>query len=340
MLSLSALAVAAGMVAPSAAEAAGCPAPACIVISGTVAGPLGEAVPEYRVLVQRSDGYNVTVLTNGAGQYAAEVPVPSPSVCYQIVGQADAYYTNSTTGQKQCASGVVDLRPKIRIQSVVGQQKIFIASTNATTTIPIEISALSRRYPAAFDGQALPWVIEHHDPSASHSHIAPNADEHFHVHDHSLHHGQTGVFVPPSVRTIAPGVWQYRWNAAMTLPTNAPGYYDMDWGRGASVFDPMMECKMVWFGYGLTQVAPAQTLPGSTVTASGIRLGVVPGKLVLRSAGQVTTIEGNAILSWSDTSVTFVVPPLAKSGWIAAVTPARVISNAQYLALETLRIPA
>ncbi|HEX9697383.1 MAG TPA: IPT/TIG domain-containing protein [Actinomycetota bacterium] len=323
-------AVAAALFAPSAARAADpCPAPACITISGAVRGPSFEAVPEYRVLVQRADGYNVTVATNAAGEYAATVPLPSSaSQCYQIVGQADAFYANSTTGAKQCATGRVDLSPKVRLQSTLGEQKVYIPYATAGASISIEVSALSRTYPSPFDGAPLPWVRSHIDPLVDGEH------EEGYGHDH---HGERGVFDAPSVRVIAPGVWQYRWTETMPLD-GGPGFYDMDWGRGVSAFDPMMECKMVWFGYGIDSASPSKALPGSTVTLSGRRLGATPGAVVLKGSGQVTTIAGSSIVSWSDSSVTFVVPPLAKTGWVAIVPPSGVASNAQYLDLDPVKV--
>lgn len=332
-------AVAAALFAPGAARAADpCPAPACITVTGVVRGPAGEAVPEYRVLLQRADGYNVTVATDAAGAYRATVPMPSSaSQCYQIVGQADAFYANSTTGAKQCATGSVNLSPKVRLQSTLGEQKVYIPVATGGASIPIEVSALSRSNPAPFDGAPLPWVVEHHDPAGEHEQAEGAADGHMHTHEHWMHHGSRGTFDPPSVRQIAPGVWQYRWTSTLHLD-KGPGFYDMDWGRGTSAFDPMMECKMVWFGYGIDAASPAKVVPGQTVTLSGRRFGAAPGLVVLKGSGQVTTIAGSSIVSWNDTSVTFVVPPLAKTGWVNVVPASNVPSNAQYLDLDPIRV--
>lgn len=335
---LAVAAITAAVFAPSAVRAADpCPAPACITISGTVRGPSGEAVPNYQVLIQRADGYNTTVATDAAGTYTATVPVPSSSQCYQVVGRADAFYANSNTGVKQCATGRVDLSPKVRIQSVAGDQKIYIPFATAGASIPIEISALSRSFPAPFAGAALPWVIEHHDPAADHTHAEGAADGHMHTHEHWMHHGERGQFGEPSVRVIAPGVWQYRWTETLHLD-RGPGFYDMDWGRGTSAFDPMMECKMVWFGYGVDSVSPAKALPGQTVTLSGRRFGVTPSAVVIKGSGQVTTLSGSSIVSWSDTSVTFLVPPTAKTGWVNVVSASNVPSNAQFLDLDPVKV--
>lgn len=320
------IAIAASILAPQASSAADCPAPACITISGDVRGPAFEAVPEYRVLIQRADGYNVTVATDAAGRFQAAVPVPSSSSCYQIVGQADAFYANSRVPSKQCATGSVTLSPKVRLQSVLGEQKVYIRDATPGATIPIEVSALSRTYPAPFDGQTLPWVAGHQDPIAE---GGSNEEGH--------HEGESGAFGPPSVRVIAPGVWQYRWTETMRLD-RGPGFYDMDWGRGASAFDPMMECKMVWFGYGIDSMSPAKAVTGSTITLSGQRFGGHPGSVVLKGSGQVTTITGSSIVSWSDTSVTFIVPPLSKTGWAAVVPPSNVASNATYVDLDPVKI--
>lgn len=335
---LPALAIAASILTPAASSAApDCPAPACITISGVVRGPNSEAVPDYRVLIQRADGYNTTVATGAAGTFTATVPVPSSSSCYQVVGQADAFYANSTVPSKQCTTGSVTLSPKIRLQSVLGEQKVYIPNATAGASIPIEVSALSRSYPAPFDGQALPWVIEHEDPAAEHEHASPGEDGHMHIHNHWMHHGLRGSFGAPSVRTIAPGVWQYRWTETLNLDAG-PGFYDMDWGRGTSAFDPMMECKMVWFGYGIDSLSPSKAVTGSTITLSGRRFGGHPGSVVLKGSGQVTTITGSSIVSWSDSSVTFIVPPLAKTGWASIVPASNVPSNATYLDLDPVKI--
>lgn len=323
------LILAAALVAPAAVRAADpCPAPACITISGTVRGPVFEAVSGYRVLVQRADGYNVTVVTDASGAYSATVPLPSSSSqCYQIVGQADAFYANAATGAKRCSTGRVDLSPKVRIQGTLGEQKMYLPDASAPVALPVEVSALSRTYPAAFEGAPLPWVFKHSDPYQEAS-----GGGYEHGHD-----GERGVFDAPSVRKIADEVWQYRWTRTIHLDHGA-GFYEMDWGRGASMFDPMMECKMIWFGYGIDSLAPSSAVPGQTVTIMGRKFGSTPGALVLAGSGQVTTISGSSIVSWSKTEITFVVPPLAKTGWISVLPPTNLPTNAAYLNLDPVRI--
>lgn len=311
----------AGFVGANGAHAASpCPATACITVSGRAIGPTGEAIPNYVVGLQ-SSGHNANVTTNSSGVYEAVVPAPNPNACYQVVGRSDAYYAQAGGSQKFCTTTSVDLRPKIRINGVAGPQKVYLPDASRPAEVPIQVSALSRTFPAPFHGQGLPWELGYDDPNG-----VVHVDE------------QHGVFGEPDVRQIASGVWQYLWSATMTMPANEPGFYDMDWGRGGSVFDPMMECQMAWFGYGIDS-PPQRSFPGGTVTLDGRRFGDAPGSLVLKGQGAVTTITGAGIVSWSEERIVFTVPPLAKTGWVSVVPPSAVASNAQHLSIDLVSIP-
>ncbi|MGH2830352.1 MAG: IPT/TIG domain-containing protein [Actinomycetota bacterium] len=314
-------ALVAGFAGASGAHAEpGCPGTACITISGAVTGPMGEPVSGYVVGLQRSDGYGATATTDAGGTYVASVPVPPPGACYQVVGRSDPFYAQAGGGQKFCATATVNLSPKVRINGVGGPQKVYLPDASQAAAVPVQVSALSRSFPAPFDGQPLPWESEYADPAGG--------DER---HDH-------GRFGAPEARRIGDGVWQYVWSAVMTLPANQAGFYDMDWGRNGSAFDPMMECKMIWFGYGIDS-PPQKALPGGTVTLDGRRFGARPGSLVLKGSGAVTTVSGANIVSWSDTRIVFTVPPLAKTGWISVSPPSGVESNAQHLSLDVATVP-
>ncbi len=315
--------------APVMAHAAPCPAAACITISGRVTGPAGEAVPQYRVLVQRADGYNVTPITDATGRYEAVVPLPSSTQCYQIVGQADAFYANATTPAKSCVTQTVDLSAKVRTQSFSGSQKTYFPDASTSLTFPVEVQALSRSFPAPFDGAAMPWVFAYHDPHGAEAEEGGS---------HEMEEGERGEFAAPAVTKIADGVWKYSWTRSITLPAGQPGYYDFDWGRGTSAFNPMMECRMYWFGYGADSLTPQRAIAGQTVTITGRRLGAEAGRVVLKGSGQVTVIEGSSIVSWTDSSVTFAVPPLAKTGWASIEPPSRVATNAVYLSLDPVKV--
>jgi len=321
-LAVAGLIAAAVVTANPAGAAEPCPPVACVAINGAVVAPHGERASDYTVIAQRSDGYNETVKTTRDGSFAFALPIPPPNGCYQIVGQSDPFYTTSHVPAKQCASATVTLRPKYRINGISGQQKVYLGSALKNVEIPVEVSALSRTFPAPFADDPLPYVFSHHHPDDKVSGL----DDH-------VHHGATGNFDPPVVRKIAAGVWQYRWIDSIKLPGGQPGYYDMDWGRGTSVFNPMMECRMIWFGYGISKSSPAKATPGSIVTIDGQRFGTAAGSVVLKGSGQVTTISGSSILSWSPTQVKFIVPPTAKSGWVAVVPPSGVPTNAQPLAV-------
>jgi hypothetical protein len=322
-------AIAATIAIPAvAAHATPCAPGACITISGTVTGPDGEAVPSYTVQVQRADGYSAQAVTAANGVYSVDVPIPaSASQCYQIVGVADSFYANSTTGVKMCAAGTANLNPRVRTQSFVGQQKNYLADSSKDVVVPIEVEALSRTYPATFAGERMAYTFGFDDPWGS---TVTGRDP-------DVGEETEGIFAAPAVRQIAAGVWQYTWDTSVTLEGGNPGYYDVDWGRRAdaeSAFDPMMECRMYWFGFGTDSISQSKALPGQIVTLHGQRLGSVPGAIKFKGSGQVTIVSGTGIVSWSDTSVTFQIPVNAKSGWVDAVMPSGIETNAQYIDLD------
>lgn len=322
------LAVVATIVSPSLANAAEC-APACITISGSVIGPMGEAVPDYNITFQRPNA-NFLAKTDAAGAFSIELALPtSSSQCYQVAGQPDAFYAHSSVAGKVCGTAAgVNLYPKIRSNSFSGSQKVYIPDPSVSQYIPVEVQALSRTYPAPFDGQPMPWTFGHYDPMS---------DEPYEYGEQ--HHGYGGVFNPPTVTKIADGVWKYAWTKTVYLKATKVGFYDFDWGRGDSVFNPMMECRMYWFGFGIESFTPARPLPGQTVTVTGRSLGSVPGAVRIRSTGQTSVIEGSSIVSWSDTSVTFVVPLNAKTGYLFLSPPSGVATNQLYLPLDATRLP-
>lgn len=318
---LAAALIVAGVTTASPASAVEpCPQVACITVSGTVAGPHGERARDYVVIAQRADGYNETIKTKSDGTFAFSLPLPTPNACYQIAGQADPFYTATSIPQKQCSTSTVALQPKYRINGISGQHKTYLGNAARNVEVPVEVSALSRTFPAPFANDPLPYMFAHHHP-----------DDKVNGFDDHMHHGAAGTFDPPSVRKIGPGVWQYRWVDSIKLPGGQPGFYDMDWGRGDSVYSPMMECRMVWFGYGIAKLSPSKATPGTVVTLDGQRLGSEPGSVVIKGSGQVTTIEGAQIVSWTPTKVQFVLPPTAKTGWVAVVPPSGVATNGQPL---------
>ncbi|HEX9695686.1 MAG TPA: carboxypeptidase regulatory-like domain-containing protein [Actinomycetota bacterium] len=324
-LAVAALIAAAVVTAGPAGALEPCPPVACIAINGAVVAPHGEPVPDYTVIAQRSDGYNETTTTNADGRFAFALPMSTPDRCYQIVGQANAFHANTRGPAKQCSTAAVTLSPAYRINAFSGYQKNFIHDSSRKAYPKVEVSALSRTFPAPFHTDPLPWVLEHHDPSDGGGY-EPGWG-------HAHEYGTRGEFDPPTVRTIADGVWQYQWRKTIKLPADEPGFYGMDWGRAGSVFDPMMDCRMYWFGFGISGASPAKAVPGTVVTISGVRLGDEKGTLVLKGGGQVTTIGGAHIVSWTPSEVRFLVPPTAKTGWISVVPPSGIPTNEQPLAV-------
>lgn len=299
-----------------------CAGPACIAIDGVVTDPHGNPAPQYQVDVQRADGFHESTKTNASGWFFFKVPLPTPNNCYQIVGRPDAYYTTSNFSQKACSSTTVDLQPKYRTNGVTGYQKVYLGDIRQTVTVPVSVSALSRTYPAPFHHDHLPWLISHRNPSD----VVGRGQEH-------VHHGSTGHFDEPVVRKIANGVWQYLWSGNIVLPEHVAGFYDLGWGGHHSVFSPMMDCRMVWFGFGTASIAPSKALPGTKVSITGQRFGSAPGAAVLKGQGQVTRIEGAQIVTWTDSKIEFLVPPTAKSGWVTIEMPSGVTTNAQPLTI-------
>jgi IPT/TIG domain-containing protein len=323
---LAAVFVAAGLMGTNSASAVQpCPSPACTDITVNVTDAHGIAISQYFVTAQRADGYNETKSTNNAGRVDFNLPIPPPNGCYQVVGRPDAYYANTFLPYKVCNDATVGLKPLYRINGISGQQKVFLGDTSATITVPVVISALSRTFPAPFANDKLPFVFEHHAPLADGTHEHGGETEEL---------GQQ-YFAAPTVSEIAEGIWQYLWNQEVVLPAHEPGYYDMDWGRNGSTFSPMMECRMIWFGFGIGSISPAKATPVVTkVTVKGTHLGNNPGTLVLKGSGQVTTITGSNIVSWNDSAVTFTVPIGTKNGWVTVVPPSGVPTNAQPLQVQ------
>ena len=316
-LLLVAAAIAAGAFGTTGATAVTpCPDAACTDVTGTVFDPHGNPAPSYQVVAKRADGYNETTTTDAAGHYEFHLPVPGPNNCYQIVGTPDPYYTKSSWSQKACVDAHVDLHPSYRINGVTGLQKVYLGDTSADVSIPTSVSALSRTFPAPFDGDRLTYAFDY---------LSPAGGEEEEIAE--------GSFAAPEVRQIADGVWQYLWTETVTLPSHKVGYYDMDWGED-TVFSPMMDCRMIWFGYGTSAISPSEALPTTTVTLTGQNLGSTPGSVVLKGSGSITTITGPNIVSWSDTQVKFIIPLGAKSGWAAAVPPSGVKTNAQYIKVD------
>lgn len=320
--------MAAGLIGTTSADALEpCPSPACTDITVVAVDAHGNPAPSYAVTAQRADGYNETKSTDGAGRIEFHLPVPPPNGCYQIVGRSDAFYANSNLPYKLCGDATIGLRPMYRINGISGLQKVFLGDTSSTITVPVEVSALSRTFPAPFDGDKLPYIFEYHSPF--------DASSGEHEHDGHGEELDQQYFPAPTVRQIAEGVWQYLWKYDIALPAHEPGYYDMDWGRNGSTFNPMMECRMIWFGFGTQSISPSKATAVLTkITITGQHLGSTPGSLVLKGAGQVTTISGSAIEKWTDSSVTFTLPLGAKSGWISVVPPSGLATNAQYVAVN------
>lgn len=298
------------------------PSPACTDITVNVRDPHNNPIGEYTVIAQRADGYNETKTTDAGGRVQFNLPIPPPNGCYQVVGQSTPYHANSFLPYKVCNDATVGLNPLYRINGISGQQKVFLGDTSSTITVPVVVSALSRTFPAPFAGDKLPYIFEHHRPH--------EAGEH----DHGGETEELGqqYFGTPTVNEIAPGIWQYLWDNEIELPAHEPGYYDMDWGRNGSTFSPMMECRMIWFGYGIGSISPAKTTPVLTkVTVTGKHLGNAIGTLVVKGSGAVTTITAKNISSWTDSAITFTVPIGTKTGWVTVVPPSGVGTNAQYL---------
>ncbi|MHB8512886.1 MAG: carboxypeptidase regulatory-like domain-containing protein [Actinomycetota bacterium] len=319
--------------AQGARSAAACPDPVCTIITGSVVDRHGNAIPSYKVSVLKGDGYGESTTTDDSGQFSFALPPATPNDCYEVYGSADAFYSNTVDRNKACSSTQITLRPYYRINGVSGTQKVYLGDVSSSVSIPVTISALSRTNPAPFANDPLAYEFDHYNSADTNG--APtgtSSDAEWVGHESPEH---SGWFDAPTVRKIADGVWQYLWNETITLPDHTPGYYDMDWGTRAgdktTVFSPMMECRMIWFGYGLESISPATALPGQTITLSGQRLGDQPGVVIIKGSGQVTTISGSEILSWSDTQVQFLLPPGSKSGWVSVVPPTSVRTNAESL---------
>lgn len=301
----------------SAAAIEPCPNEACTDIAGVVLDPHGNPVPFYPVIATREGdpGYREKTSTDAGGRYAFHLPPATLNGCYHVMGQANDYYAQSSPTKRLCSDTTANLYPKYRINLVGGVHSKFIPDDSRDVALPVTIRALSRTNPAPFAGDPLPWELEFQGPQdPAHTEIGG------------------GVFSEPQVGRVAEGVWEYRWAGSVTLPAGRPGHYDMDWGAKAeegSLFNPMMECLMVWYGFGLTAVQPAKALPGTMVTLSGTLVGDSPGKIQLQGPGRVWWVSGSSILSWSDRRIEFLLPVDAKSGWVTAWTAGGAHTNRQ-----------
>lgn len=295
-----------------------CPGPACTDITGAVADRHGNPIPGYVVVARHnSSNYTEQATTDAAGRYELHMPLGTPTDCYTVFGQANEYYSGTTYPKRVCGDATANFSPFYRLyldQWSGEEQATFLADGSAAVEIPVRVVVNSKTFPAPFRNDPLAWDLGFQGPQQK--------DE------ESL----GGTFDAPEVREAAPGIWQYRWRGSITAAR--AGHYDMDWGvktGESSVFEPGMECKMVWFGFGITSVSPARILQGSTATVSGIRLGDAPGRLELIGKGKKWQISGSSILSWTDTEVRFVVPLDATSGRLTAWTASGTPTNRRYL---------
>lgn len=283
-----------------------CPVALCIQIDGFAEDPHGNPAPHYTVVAQRNDGYHETTTTDADGHFTLQLPMPLPTDCYAVSGRADQFYANASGGKRVCDTGTLTLKPKFRIHGT-GASKVFLGDVTKHIWIPVTVYALSRSNPAPFELDELPYSFAHDHGSTEHGHAR-----------------SSGVLGDPAVKQIARNVWQHTWSTTIHLPSHIPGFYDMDWGKGYSVFNPMSDARKVWFGYGIATINPSTVVPGSPVTVTGVRLGSQPGTVSVQ--GIETTVA-----EWTDTSITFIVPPTAKTGYVVATPPSGVATNPLFL---------
>lgn len=294
-----------------------------ITISGRVTDPHGNPVPSYPVIATREGGVcREQTTTDANGSYTLDLPFGDPTHCYYVMGQADEFYAQTKPTKKLCGdTRGVNLLAKYRISLVGHTHSRFIVDDSKDVLIPVIVYAHARTPKVPFAPVPLAWVFRYEPLGKG---------------DHELL-GQ-GALTDPEVRQIREGVWEYRWVTSVTLPARKPGHYDMDWGAKAdpnSIFNPMMECLMVWFGFGITGVSPSEgALPGQVVTVSAKGLGDARGEVILynrlvkdswnREVGAVPSV---LVLSWSDTEVRFLLPADARTGWLQVKTGSGARTN-------------
>src|SRR5260221_3257059 len=90
----------------------------------------------------------------------------------------------------------------------------------------------------------------------------------------------------------------------------------VDWSLN-SVFMSMMDCRMYWFGMGLTHISPSSVVPGQLTTVDGMGFGTDQGRVqVQRANGQAIFIDPKFILSWTPTRIQIIVPPDTVTGFV------------------------
>lgn len=272
----------------------------CIDITGKVVDPHGNGVPNIAVWAQGAGQHREETVTDASGAYQFHLPQQTGfNGCWLIGGKPDMFYAVGTAGSF-CKDSTVNIPSAYRTvaQAPKGREYFY---PDATQPVPmdLEVYANAHTYPAPFHNDPMTWVVTDHPLGTSTKVIA-----------------QQGTFSQMTVTKIG-DVYKYVWKHHILIQPHGESMVHVDWGIG-STFANMMDCRMLWFGFGITKISPSNALPGQVVTIDGLGFGTKTGRIYMQieRGTKAGYIDPSNIVSWSPTRIQFVVPVNGWSGYL------------------------
>jgi hypothetical protein len=271
----------------------------CIDVTGKVIDPHGNGVPNINVWAQGAGSQRVNTTTNAAGAYELHLPQQTgTNNCWLIGGSPDMFYAIGNAGT-HCTDGTVNIPALYRtVAQAPAGREFFYPSTTQSVPMDLEVWANSHTYPAPFENDPMRWTITDHPLGESVKRVA-----------------QDGAFSTRTVTKIG-DVYHYVWRHHIIIEPHGASMVHVDWGLN-STFHSMMDCRMLWFGFGMQKISPSNALPGQVVTIEGVGFGTKLGRVYMTTdrGTRSSYVDPSNILSWTPTKVEFIVPVNGSSGF-------------------------
>jgi hypothetical protein len=271
----------------------------CMNIQGRIVDPHGTGIPNIGVFAQGVGQYRVDSITDANGHFEFHLPDQQAlKGCFLVGGHPDTFYAVPTYGNV-CKDSSITMMAPYRATAIAPKgREYFYPNTTQQIPIDLQIYVDSHTNPAPFDADPLTWTVADHPAGENTVHIA-----------------QQGTFPSHTITKVADGVWQYVYTVHIVIQPHGVSMVHVDWSLN-SVFMSMMDCRMYWFGMGMTKISPSSVVPGQVETIDGMGFGSDLGRVYLQRAnGQAIYIDPKYILSWTSTKVQFIVPPDAVTGY-------------------------